>query len=171
MIEAPALPADEEVIKRRTEIIRDVPANDVPRSVREWDMMSNNQKSEHRSPSPAPTAKTSKSHKSKARARSVSEASTRREIVVPMEDHDESATIHGFAGALQSQDRTRRDPRSIQAEIRALESEKKALKLEREMERQRSKADRYRESEIEIVREKDVVKIEKDRKGRLSLVR
>ena len=194
MIEAPAPPEEEEeVVKRRTEIIREGPASEVPRSVREWDMMSNNLKSE-RSPSPGAksakshkTSKTSKTHKtsksrnvspsaksSKSRHRSVSEASTRREIFVPVEDHDESATIHGFAGALQvheSRSSNRRDTQSIKAEIKALEAEKKALKYEREMERERQKADRYRDSEVEIVRERDVVKIEKDRKGRLSLVR
>ena len=67
----------------------------------------------------------------------------------------------------------RKDERSIKAEIRALEAEKKALKLEREIEKEHRKADRYRERDTEIIIEKDrdVVKIEKDRKGRLSLVR
>ena len=190
MIEAPSAPEEEEIVKRRTEIIREGPASEVPRSVREWDMMSNNLKSER---SPSPGAKSGKSHKtsktnktsksrnpspsaksSKSRHRSVSEASTRREIFLPVEDKDESATIHGFAGALQvheSRSSSKRDTQSIKAEIKALEAEKKALKYEREMEKERQKADRYRDSEIEIIRDKDVVKIEKDRKGRLSLVR
>ncbi|MCJ1387342.1 hypothetical protein MMC18_000185 [Xylographa bjoerkii] len=190
MIEAPSPPEEEEIVKRRTEIIREGPASEVPRSVREWDMMSNNLKSER---SPSPGAKSAKSHKTsktaktsksrnpspssktgKSRHRSVSEASTRREIFVPVDDKDESATIHGFAGALQvheSRSSNRRDTQSIKAEIKALEAEKKALKYEREMEKERQRADRYRDSEIEIIRDKDVIKIEKDRKGRLSLVR
>ena len=101
----------------------------------------------------------------------MSSASTTRQIeIIRGDDKEESATIAGGAFALMAPER-RRDERSIKAEIRALEAEKKALKLEREMERERSKADRYRESEVEIIKERDVVKIEKDRKGRLSLVR
>lgn len=64
----------------------------------------------------------------------------------------------------------RRDERSIKAEIRALEAEKKMLKYEREAEKEHRKVDRYRDGEILIERERDV-KIEKDRKGRMSLVR
>lgn len=151
---------------------------------------SNNRKPESRSSSPSAkshkthkTNKTSKTSKSrnpspsaksgKSRARSVSEASTRRELFVPAEEKDESATVHGFTGLLQMQTRPSkgRDEHSIKAQIRALEAEKKALKHEREMEKERHKADRYRETEIEIVRDRDVVKIEKDKKGRLSLIR
>ena len=58
--------------------------------------------------------------------------------------------------------------RNIQAEIKALDEEKKALKSEREMEKHARKAERYLKEE----KERDgVVKIEKDRKGRMSLVR
>ncbi|MCJ1478558.1 hypothetical protein MMC13_007239 [Lambiella insularis] len=189
LIEAPAPPEEEEIVKRRTEIIREGPSNEVPRSVREWDYMSESNNRKPASRSPSPSAKSHKTHKTtktsksrnpspsarsgKSRARSVSEASTRRELVVPVEDKDESATVHGLTGLLQMQTRPSRgrDEQSIKAEIRALEAEKKALKHEREMEKERHKADRYRDTEIEIVRDRDVVKIEKDRKGRLSLIR
>ena len=171
LIEAPAPPPEEKVVERRTEIIREIPA-EVPRSVREWDMMSV-QRSEKRSPSPAKSRKSrahspAKSHKS--RARSLSSVSTQRVEIIRGGDKVESATVHGGPFALMAPAHTqRRDERSIKAEIRALELEKKALKLEREMERERSKAERY--TELEVVRDRDVVKIEKDRKGRLSLVR
>lgn len=60
--------------------------------------------------------------------------------------------------------------RNIQAEIKALDEEKKALKSEREMERHVRKAERYLKEEGG--RDKDgVVTVEKDRKGRMSLVR
>lgn len=133
-------------------------------------------KSEKRSPSPSGKSHRSRAHSPaktyKSRARSLSSASTQRVEIIRGDDREESATVHGGPFALIAPAHThRRDERSIKAEIRALEAEKKALKLEREMERERSKADRYRESEVEIVRDRDVVKIEKDRKGRLSLVR
>jgi len=172
LIEAPAPPPEEKVVERRTEIIREIPA-EVPRSVREWDMMSMH-KSEKRSPSPSAKSRKSRAHSPakshKSRARSLSSASTQRVEIIRGGEKEESATVHGGAFALMEPAHThRRDERSIRAEIRALEAEKKALKLEREMEKERSKADRYRETEFEVVR--DVVKIEKDRKGRLSLVR
>lgn len=58
----------------------------------------------------------------------------------------------------------------IQAEIRALEAEKRALKYEREMEKEHRKAERLREGDIVIEKDRDVIKIEKDRKGKMSLV-
>ncbi|KAL8800286.1 MAG: hypothetical protein Q9200_007295 [Gallowayella weberi] len=71
---------------------------------------------------------------------------------------------------------THRDERSIKAEIRALEAEKKALKYEREIEKEERKAHRYKDRDTEVIIERerdrgDAVKIEKDRKGRMSLVR
>ncbi len=70
-------------------------------------------------------------------------------------------------------DRRSKNEQSIKAEIRALELEKKALKAEREAEKQERKADKYREAEYSPDRRErsDTVKIEKDRKGRLSMVR
>lgn len=69
-----------------------------------------------------------------------------------------------------------RDERSIKAEIRALEAEKRALKYEREIEKEDKKAHRYRDRDGEVIIERDrdrgePVKIEKDRKGRMSFVR
>ena len=68
----------------------------------------------------------------------------------------------------------RKDDKAIKAEIRALEAERRALKLEREIEKEHRKAERIRDSD-EIVIERrerpgEVVKVEKDRKGRMSLV-
>jgi len=81
----------------------------------------------------------------------------------------------------------RRQDRDIKAEIRALEAETRALKLREAAEERRSRADRQREleyaradrllvgreAEVEVVerRERDVVRVEKDRRGRLNLVR
>jgi hypothetical protein len=72
----------------------------------------------------------------------------------------------------------RKDERSIKAEIRALEAEKKALRLEREVEHENRRADRIRaESEDTIIFEErdrkkngDIV-FKKNRKGRLEMVR
>lgn len=79
--------------------------------------------------------------------------------------------MHGPLALIQPKHHHHKDERSIKAEIRALEAEKKALRLEREMEKEHRKAERYRDEEIIIERRDDVVKIEKDRKGRMSLVR
>ena len=68
-----------------------------------------------------------------------------------------------------------RHDREIQAEIRALEAEKRALKLEREAENKLVKADRVRDGEsaygVVDHKDKDMVRVEKDRKGRFALVR
>lgn len=92
-----------------------------------------------------------------------------------------------------------RSDRDIQSEIRALESERRALKLEREAEERRDRATRLRErpglseEEYRLVEYSDydrprrpllieetererspprnVVRVEKDRKGRMALVR
>lgn len=63
----------------------------------------------------------------------------------------------------------RRDELSIKAEIRALEAEKKMLKHGREAEIKYRKADRYRDGSSMIEKERDV-DIEKNRKGRISLM-
>lgn len=44
------------------------------------------------------------------------------------------------------------------------------MRYEREMEKEQRKAERLREGEIIIERDRDVIKIEKDRKGKMSLV-
>merc|ERR1712070_1220010 len=101
------------------------------------------------------------------------------------------------SGAMVVQDRDYRSDRDIQAEIRALEAERRALKLEREAEERRDIATRIRdrpltEEEYHMVgysehrpretlyieeRERErspprnVIRVEKDRKGRMALVR
>jgi hypothetical protein len=59
------------------------------------------------------------------------------------------------------------DEESIRREIAALEAERRLLKLER--------SDRHRDGEWEVIetdrRPKDVIRVEKDRKGRMALVR
>lgn len=98
------------------------------------------------------------------------------------------------SGALVLQERDYRSDRDINAEIRALETERRALRLEREADEKRGLALRLRDNPeddfqlveyrerrpdrevLEVVeREKspprNVVRVEKDRKGRLALVR
>ena len=170
---------EEKVIERRTEIIRELPPSpgphsaEVPRSVKEWDVLS--KKTSHRSPSPSSTTVTSRrspsptrthrSHRSRkssshiSRARSVSSAT--RELIIS-EDREESATIRGGIGALIVPNRERRTERNIKAEIRALEAERRLLRSERES-----------GHEMIVVKERgdEVVEVRKDKKGRLSLVR
>jgi len=102
--------------------------------------------------------KSSRPKKSRRRARSV------------IEEDEESI---GGPLAVVIPDRRRKSARDIESEIRALEAEKKALKLEREADQRRAKAERIREAEYEVVDRKDrnVVRVEKDRRGRLAIVR
>lgn len=93
-----------------------------------------------------------------------------RSTVVHKEHEEESKSSYGAVALITPRDHHAKDDRSIQAEIRALEAETRALKLEREMEREHRKAERLREGEIIIERDRDVIKIEKDRKGKMSLV-
>jgi hypothetical protein len=79
---------------------------------------------------------------------------------------EESNHIGGPLTVLVPEERWHRGEHDIKNEIRRLEAERQLLKYERE-------SDRF--SEYEIVerrdKERDVVRIEKDRKGRLALVR
>lgn len=220
----PPPPPEPEVIERRTEIIINPPEPaEIPRSVREWDMMSgtaggksgHGHKSEHgghksqhgghksehgghksehgghKSERGAP------SHKSYSRARSSSSSSsssgpTAIEIVRKpskksrhrsrssaghkteylQEEKGESNSMHGLSLVVPSRSKdAHKDERQIKAEIRALEAEKKMLKYEREIEKEHRRADKYKEEPVILERDRDVVKIEKDRKGRMSLVR
>lgn len=177
------------------------PQDDIPRSVRDWDDGHRSEKggglSEHggaqsvkggrserggdrhstreRSRSRSRTEKRELSpveivrKPSRSRRRSKSTAAHKSEYFE--EDFGESNSMHGPLALIQPKKHHHKDERSIKAEIRALEAEKKALKLEREMEKEHRKAERYRDDEIIIERRDDVVKIEKDRKGRMSLVR
>ena len=202
MIEAPQAPPpppppEPQIIERRTEIILN-PApeepHEVPRSVREWDMMSGaGAKSERRDSSPSgksmkstKTSKSKKSHKShsthksqhrshrshrshhKSKASSSSSSSSSSSGSDSEEtERGGSNTMHNGPLALVIPQRGRRKSQSISAEIKALEAEKRALKYERE----HQSHSHHREGEIIIERERDVVKVEKDKKGRLSLVR
>lgn len=106
---------------------------------------------------------------------------SRREEII---EHEEAESHIGGPLTLVVSERRHRKDRDIKAEIKALEAEKRALKYEREAEEKRRKGEReyeeklekareVRESEYEIVehKEKDVVRVEKDRRGRLALVR
>lgn len=96
------------------------------------------------------------------------------------------------SGAVILAERDHRSDRDINAEIRALEAERRALRYEREAEEKRELAlrvrerpeeeyqlveyrDRYPREEIVYERERspprNVVRVEKDRKGRMALVR
>lgn len=102
---------------------------------------------------------------------------------------ERAPSSHG--GALVYQERENRSQRDIEAEIRALESERRALRLEREDQdkmalRVRDRTDEEyqlveyrdrRDREILPIVERNpspprnVVRVEKDRKGRMALVR
>lgn len=211
VIEAP--PPPPEIIEQRTTeiVITPPPPSEVPRSVREWDVLNDigrsekgggghsehggghpergvshtsraarsekggghhergSGRSEKRSLSPVEiTREPSRSRKgSHSRRRSRSTAAPKSEYFEE-EIIGESNSMHGPLALIAPKER--RDERSIKAEIRALEAEKKMIRLEREVEREHRKVDRYRDGEVIIERERDV-KIEKDRKGRMSLVR
>jgi hypothetical protein len=66
-----------------------------------------------------------------------------------------------------------RDERSIKNQIKALEREEKALKLERRAEREERKAERLRRGggSDAYTESNDGVKLERNKKGKLSLVR
>nr|POE54479.1 hypothetical protein CFP56_41417 [Quercus suber] len=173
-----------------------------------------------RQASPARTHRTHRTSRSRARSRATSRPASfyeeRRTVIeepgpppapvapVPEAGGDfyESRTIieertpqSHPSGALVVQERDYRSDRDINAEIRALEAERRALRLEREAEEKRDMALRLREHReddefqlveyrerrpdrevLEVVeREKspprNVVRVEKDRKGRMALVR
>ena len=211
VIDVPASSPAPDVVERRTEIvISPPPPNEVPRSVREWDVMNDGARSEksfarserhspkgarserHHSPKGAPserggphtekdfhlekrerdierdfspveiTRKPSRSRRrSHSHRRSRSTAAPKTEYFE--EEIGESNSMHGALAVITP----RKDERSIKAEIRALEAERRRIKHERELERGH---DRHRDEEI-IIEDRNVVKIEKDRKGRMSLVR
>lgn len=175
MIEAPP---QERVVER----VITAPMSEAPRSVREWDML----QPEKRSPSPSK----SRSHRSRRRSspgfredvferREVRRSSPAREEVIERreiieDDRGESNSIHAGPLALVLPERQRKTDRDIKAEIRALEAERKALKLERHVEKDRGRAERIRDTEVIIERDRpseEIIEVKKDRKGRMSLVR
>ncbi|KAI9747602.1 MAG: hypothetical protein M1835_002029 [Candelina submexicana] len=179
-----------EIVERRTEIITSPPPpppsnfsspppppvmpmpvpmdHQVPESVANWDVIS------HHSNQPPPRHRShsqgAQSHQSHHTSRRRSHSRRRkgdREVVAEKEESNKM----GFPLSLALPDR-RKNEQDIKAEIRALELEKKALKQEREADKHERKADRYREAEYSTERrDSGSVKIEKDRKGRLSMVR
>ena len=116
-----------------------------------------------------------------------------RESLSPTSHHSSHHTrspSHG--GALVVQEREYRSDRDIQGEISRLEAERRALRLEREAEERRDLALRirerptdeyqmveYREPRREVLEgvererspSRNVLRVEKDRKGRMALVR
>lgn len=81
-------------------------------------------------------------------------------------------------------DRGRQSDHEIRREIKALEAERRALKLEREADERRYQAALIRDGDYEVIervdtydrprertRARSVVRVEKDRKGRLALVK
>ena len=167
------------------------------------------------SPSIAPSAsrhlsppRSERSHRTRGRSASEAIFSERKTVVeehIPVppappqapEFYEEHKTIieerapPSHAGTLVIQDREYRSQRDIEAEIRALESERRALRLEREDQdrmalRVRDRTDEeyqlveYRDRRdreiIPIVERnpsppRNVIRVEKDRKGRMALVR
>lgn len=153
-----------EIIQTRTTVIE----NPTPEDYEKFGIEKEKEKSsESSSSSESEDAKSVMSKKSKKNTRSRRARSSHRTI----EEDEESI---GGPLAVIVPDRRRKSERDIQAEIRALEAEKRALKLEREAEQRRAKADKIRESEYEVVdsrRDRNVVRVEKDRRGRLAIVR
>jgi len=150
----------------------------------------------------AKSGKTSRTHrtsKSKAesaasgtsRSKSVRSKSVRSKSVRSRSRHggrereveESEIDLRATAGALILPERSRRKSvGNVDAQIRALEQEKKALRLEREAQRDQrealeklERAERLRDSEYEIVNgreeRRDVVRVEKDKRGRLALVK
>jgi len=111
--------------------------------------------------------KATRSKKSKKSGRSSKGRPRARSVI---EEDEESI---GGPLAVVVPERRRKSARNIESEIRALEAEKRALKLEREADQRRAKAERIREAEYEVVdrRDRNVVRVEKDRRGRLAIVR
>ncbi len=147
------------MIERRAEIVMSPPPPppmEIPRSVREWDAMSVRSERRERSPSAKPR-----------KSRRNSSPAPRSEYQEEERGESNSMDVRPLALLLPE----RRNPERIKSEIRALEAEKKALKYEREMDKEHKRAEKYREGEMYIEKDRDVVKIEKDRKGRMSLVR
>lgn len=97
------------------------------------------------------------------------------------------SSSHG--GALVVREREYKSDRDINSEIARLEAERRALRLEREADIRREKAQRIREEDYQLVEyreprrevlevvererspQRNVVRVEKDRKGRMALVR
>jgi hypothetical protein len=123
----------------------------------------------------AKTSKTSRTSKSKARTAKSSARSRSRHGGKSRYESEEEEEIVITQGALIIPERSRKHSsvNDVDAQIHALEQEKKALKLEREAREKLERAERLRDSEYEIVedRKREVVRVEKDKRGRLALVK
>ena len=177
LIEAPIPPQAPEVVERRTtEVIITGPKDEGSRAGRDNDDGSRSEKGGE--------GHSSKESNEKSRSRTEKRSLSPIEIVrkpsrsrrrshsttVHKEHEEESKSSYGALAIIAPRDHHAKDERMIQAEIRALEAEKRALKYEREMEKEHRKAERLRDGEVIIERDRDVIKIEKDRKGKMSLV-
>jgi hypothetical protein len=101
------------------------------------------------------------------------------------QDHEiveEARFSEEIGGPLMLVDRGRQSDHEIRREIKALEAERRALKLEREADERRYQAALIRDGDYEVIehvepverprtRARSVVRVEKDRKGRLALVK
>jgi len=156
----PVEPTDEIIQTRTTKIIEN-PTPEEYAKYAEKESSSSSSSSESEVEKIVRTKKSRKSTHSRRRARS-----SHRTV-------EEDEEFIGGPLAVVVPERRRKSERDIQAEIRSLELEKKALKLEREAEQRRARAEKIRESEYEVVNRKDrgEVRVEKDRRGRLAIVR
>lgn len=178
-------PPREEIIEK--ERVTHVPMSEAPRSVREWDTLkverrspsptrttrTRRSRSHHsrarsrrgsspemivekreiiREVSPARTIRTRRN----SRASSPSTIVEKREII-QIDDRDESNSVHAGPLPLVIQDRRRKTERELKEEIRALEAERRMIRLER--------APREREVIIERERPEEVIEVRKDKKA------
>ncbi len=180
LIEAPTPPQETEVVERRTtEVVISGPADEGSRAGRGRDDSSRSDKGGGGNSSKESHEQSRSRHEKRSLSpieiiRKPSRSRHRSGSTAAHKEHEEeSSSSHGALAIIAPRDHLPKDERTIQAEIRALEAEKRALKYEREMEKEHRKAERLRDGEIIIERDRDrdVIKIEKDRKGRMSIVR
>ncbi|KAI9830669.1 MAG: hypothetical protein M1826_004498 [Phylliscum demangeonii] len=113
-----------------------------------------------------------KRSKSKKRRESFSESESEEEVILrTVQKREESEPVHGpltmFLGD------KRKEERNIRKEIKALEIEEKAVKLERERNRELRRAERIRGGDYVEEEEIDFgdIRVERNKKGKMSLVR
>ncbi|KAL9061551.1 MAG: hypothetical protein Q9162_000083 [Coniocarpon cinnabarinum] len=132
-------------------------------------------KSRHRSKS----RRRSKSHKRRSKSRRRNRRNTESEYRSERIEYDSDGSSphhhrHHEHGEIVLPERRRKD-HNIKSEIKALEAERRALRHEREYEDRRPRLeihrDRNRSSSISSDDREGSVRIEKDRRGRLNLVR
>jgi hypothetical protein len=174
LIEAPTPPQETEVVERRTtEVVISGPADEGSRAGRGRDDSSRSDKGGGGNSSKESHEQSRSRHEKRSLSpieiiRKPSRSRHRSGSTAAHKEHEEeSSSSHGALAIIAPRDHLPKDERTIQAEIRALEAEKRALKYEREMEKEHRKAERLRDGEIIIERDRDrdVIKIEKDRKA------